>query len=424
MTSLAGEKPASATLPQDYRYIVVSADGHVGPSVNKQLREYCPREYLETFEDFVLEHDSQDKAQSTSPVSLPESYIKERAVHASVPGLQDPHARLRDMDADGIAADVIYHGGLNQQSIPFSSTSLLSWSSPKYVHLEHIGIRMYNRWLADFVSVAPHRHVGIAHVPIHDVDLAVKEVYWAGENGLRAINLPAPRRDFPNYHERIWDPLWAASAETGLSLNTHAGAGDLYPYTGDAATALFLMESQFYARRPIWILIFSGVFARHPGLRLVSAEQFGDWVPDLLNEMDTCYLAPQTTNLREILGTMPSDVWRENCFVGASFMSNAEAKMGIEHNLVEKLMWGADYPHIEGTWPRTMQSIRKSFADLPTDVVAAYLGESAINVYGLDRDALRLEADRIGPTVAKVSVPLDEIPSHQGFAFRELGRWA
>jgi len=424
MTALAQSRSASSPLSQDYRYIVVSADGHVGPSVNKQLREYCPKEHLETFERFVLQHDSQDKTQSTSPVQLPEKYIEERAKHAAVDGLQDPHARLRDMDADGIAADVIYHGGLNQQSIPFSSTSLLSWSSPDYVHLEHVGIRMYNRWLSDFVSVAPHRHVGIAHVPIHDVDLAVKEVSWAAENGLRAVNLPAPRRDFPNYHERVWDPLWAACVETGLSLNTHAGAGDLYPYTGDAATALFLMESQFYARRPIWILIFSGVFDRHPGLRLVSAEQFGDWVPDLLNEMDTCYLAPQTTNLKEKLKARPSEIWLENCWVGASFMSNAEAKMGIAHHLEHKLMWGADYPHIEGTWPRTMQSMRMSFADLATDVVAKYLGETAIDVYGLDHEALRREADRIGPTVAEVSVPLDKIPEHQGFAFRELGRWA
>ena len=137
------------------------------------------------------------------------------------------------MDAAGVAAAVIYHGGLNGQSIPFSTTGLIAWGDTRYNHLEPAGVRIYNRWLADFVSEAPDRHVGIAHIPISDPEACVREVEWAAEAGLKGINLPAPRGDFPMLNDPVWEPLWAACEETGMSLNTHGGGGEHYPYKGD-----------------------------------------------------------------------------------------------------------------------------------------------------------------------------------------------
>src|SRR5207244_552946 len=96
------------------------------------------------------------------------------------------------------------------EPVPFSSTGLRAWSSRKYVGLEAEGVHIYNRWLADFISVAPERHVGTAHIPISDVSAAVREVEWARSAGLTAVNLPAPRRDFPSYLDPVWEPFWAA----------------------------------------------------------------------------------------------------------------------------------------------------------------------------------------------------------------------
>ncbi len=99
------------------------------------------------------------------------------------------------MDRAGVAASVVYHGGLNGQSIPFSTTGLIAWGDSRYNHLEPVGVRIYNRWLADFVSEAPHRHAGIAHLPISDPEACVREVEWAAAAGLKGVNLAgAPRR--------------------------------------------------------------------------------------------------------------------------------------------------------------------------------------------------------------------------------------
>ena len=136
------------------------------------------------------------------------------------------------MDRAGVAAAVIFHGGLNGQSIPFSTTGLIAWGDSSYNHLEPVGVRIYNRWLADFVSEAPERHAGIAHIPISDPEACVREVEWAAEAGLKGINLPAPRGDFPMLNDPVWEPLWAVCEETGMSLNTHGGGGEHYPVQG------------------------------------------------------------------------------------------------------------------------------------------------------------------------------------------------
>src|SRR3954454_18992533 len=50
--------PADGTSTED-RYVVVSIDSHVGPSVKDQLRDYCEAKYLDDFDRFVTEMESQ-----------------------------------------------------------------------------------------------------------------------------------------------------------------------------------------------------------------------------------------------------------------------------------------------------------------------------------------------------------------------------
>jgi predicted TIM-barrel fold metal-dependent hydrolase len=83
---------------------------------------------------------------------------------------------------------VIFHGSM----IPFVSPAL-GVKHQAGGELVAVGQHIYNCWLADFVSQAPHRHVGLAYLPMWDVDAAVAEVEWAHEAGLRGVNFPAMR---------------------------------------------------------------------------------------------------------------------------------------------------------------------------------------------------------------------------------------
>ena len=84
----------------------------------------------------------------------------------------------------------------------------------------------------------------------------------------------------------------------------------------------------------------------------------------------------------------------------------------------DRIMWGSDFPHEEGTFPHTKESLAHTFAGIDPAEVADMIGLTAAHVYGFDLDVLRPVADRIGPEVAVVHAGLDEIPTDTtSFAF-------
>ena len=154
-------------------------------------------------------------------------------------------------------------------------------------------------------------------------------------------------------------------------------------------------------------MILGGVFDRHPDLKLVMTEQWMDWAAQVIADMDGLYHGPAGAGRPRHAPEPPSEYFRRNCFIGASFLSNWEAKFGIEHDLASNTMWGDDYPHAEGTWPHTREAMRFTFRDIDPKHTRQYLGDTAIDVYGLDRaEAARRSPTEIGPTVSEVATPV------------------
>jgi len=81
---------------------------------------------------------------------------------------------------------------------------------------------------------------------------------------------------------------------------------------------------------------------------------------------------------------------------------------------LDRVMWGSDYPHHEGSPPYTREALRRSFSDWEPHELAQVLSENVAAVYGFDLDALAPIAARIGPTVEELRVPLDEVPQDSG----------
>ena len=200
------------------------------------------------------------------------------------------------------------------------------------------------------------------------------------------------------FNDPVWEPLWRACEETGLSLNTHGGGGEHYPYEGPGAQAMYMMETAWRTRRGAWVMILSGIFARHPGLKLVLTEQWIDWSVQVMADMDGLFHGPNGVSLRESLGKPPSEYFRQHCFFGASFMSNWEAKFGIEHDLVGQHHVGRRLSASRGHLAAHARGHGVTFCDIDPKYVRQYLGDVAIDVYGLDRARLQQVADRIGPT--------------------------
>ncbi len=223
-------------------------------------------------------------------------------------------------------------------------------------------------------------------MPIDDVDAAIKEITWGREHGLRAINLPSPRSDFPAYNEAVYEPFWAAAADLDLPLLSHSAGGETPLGTlGRGAFMVIASEIHWLGRRALWQFIFGGVFERHPSLRLVFTEQRVAWVPERrYRELDSTYeLAllggPEAPPRR------PSEYWAENCFVVGSFLAPFGGRpAGTRSHSRNNVLWGSDYPHPEGTWPRTRLAMRNTFAELPEADTRMILEENGIALYDLD----------------------------------------
>ncbi|MEI2697507.1 MAG: amidohydrolase family protein [Microthrixaceae bacterium] len=76
----------------------------------------------------------------------------------------------------------------------------------------------------------------------------------------------------------------------------------------------------------------------------------------------------------------------------------------------DRMMWGSDYPHNEGTFPHTREALRQRFSDVDEAAMRMLLADNAAALYGFDLDALAPIAARVGPTVGELRVPLTELP--------------
>jgi hypothetical protein len=111
-----------------------------------------------------------------------------------------------------------------------------------------------------------------------------------------------------------------------------------------------------------------------------------------------------------VLPEPPSFYAKRNCWYGASFPSPAEIKDRYVVG-VDRICWGSDYPHYEGTFPFTREALRLTFADVDPTETRMMLGENAAKLYGFDLEALAPIAERVGVTPEYVSKPLTEIPA-------------
>jgi predicted TIM-barrel fold metal-dependent hydrolase len=395
-------------------YVVISADGHAGASMDT-YRDYLDPSFRDDFDDWR-------KAYSNPFADLKDTESLEYQRNF------DDALRQKDVEGDGVVAEVLF-----PNTIPpfYPSGIIFNPPTPKdaeELRLRWAGVSAHNRWLADFCSQRPGRRAGIAQIFLDDVERAVQEVRWVAQQpGLfGGIMLPNPPVDetTPQLHSPLYEPLWEACEDLGVVVNSHGGGGGPTTY-GDVDTSLVMMFLEFgwYCQRPLVRLIFSGVFERHPDLTFVMTETGNSWVPGTLAEMD--YMYDRIVNarpgavegffggmIRDRMKLRPSEYWARQCYIGASFLSRRDSKARHATG-IDRVMWGSDYPHTEGTFPHTRFVLRHVFHDVEPDEVALMLGLNASRAYRFDLAQLQPIADRIGPTVSELShdVESEELPA-------------
>jgi predicted TIM-barrel fold metal-dependent hydrolase len=402
------------------RYLVISSDGHAGPRP-EVYREYLDPQYRDEF-------DVQNRARMAALEAASERLEMRQESQAwasdkaeGLSGAWDSDRRNEILDADGVAAEILFVDGLTEENSPPFGGDLGLMPTGVVPELQWAGCRAHNRWMSEFVAMSPERRLGLALItPFWGVDVAVREIEWAHQNGLRGIMMPHMFTGQDPYHHPKYDPLWRACEERNMTVNYHSGAAPTHEYFGasvfgtgqDAAPStppvdlpgglgVYVTEVAFWLSRPLVFMIWGGVFERFPGLKASATEGSTIWVPELLQLMDQRYddhhfSAKLGTGYKSHLSMKPSEYFRRNIKIGSSCMSRREAELRYEIG-VGTIMWGTDYPHPEGTWPQTGKMMVETLHGLPEAEIEAMLGGNAAEFYSIDTEKLAPLVDRIGP---------------------------
>jgi predicted TIM-barrel fold metal-dependent hydrolase len=210
------------------RPLVVDADGHVieppqlwGQYLEPRFRRRAPRPQRDENGRFGYVVDDRFIMRIASSLAA-----RPRTEDGRLPtGGFDPQQRLRDMDSEGIDVGVLY--------------PTVSFFFPELPDGElHAALcRAYNDWLADFCRTDPRRLVGIALLPLDDVDAAIAELERAVTRlGFRgAFFRPNPYAGRP-IQSPGYEPFWQCAESLGVPITVHEGVSDTLP-TGASARA-------------------------------------------------------------------------------------------------------------------------------------------------------------------------------------------
>ena len=317
-------------------------------------------------------HMAQGIGAGKKPEELPKFY-QESTYKDARPGGWDPAERIKDMDIDGVEAEVIY------TTLGFR----LFWLTDG--EFQRACFKAYNNWLSDYCSYDPNRLVGLAMITLVDIDEAIKGLQRCAKIGLKGAMIWASPPDDMPYSDSRYDPFWAAAQELGMPLSLHSITG-----FGPESRLIVKRPMDRYVRstalchevqRSLTTLIFGGVLERFPDLKFVSAENEVGWLTYFLQRLDQAqdeykYLYPTALTMK------PSEYFRRQVY--ATFIDDPVGVATRDYIGVDNIMWSSDYPHTVSSWPKSQEVVERDLEGVPEDEKTKIIWGNAAKLYGFD----------------------------------------
>ena len=293
-----------------------------------------------------------------------------------------PEQRIRDHRRDGIDAEIM-----------FPNKGLSVWATTD-AEFGGAQCKVWNDWAWETYGAYNDFMSPIAAIMTADVNMAIEEIKRVAKLGFRGVNLPckpifgAHDARHPNYNMTMFDPMWAAIQDCDVTITFHISTGrDPRAARKDGGAIInYAAHALSPTVEPIACLCASGVLERFKKLRFAGIECGIGWVPWALEAMDEAARKHHMWAFPK-LKKLPSEYFREHG--AASFQDDP---IGLElaerHNLVNNFLWANDYPHHEGSWPHSAQSIERQMGELKEESRAKILGLNAARIFKFDVDAL------------------------------------
>jgi len=302
------------------------------------------------------------------------------------PAAWDAKERIRLMDELGIHAQVLYPNsiGLGGQNL---------WNSIEDKTLVRLCVEVYNDALAEVQAESGNRLLPMPIMPAWDIAACVREAQRCADMGYRGVNMTADPQDSgsPDLGDPAWDPFWEVCAGLNLPVHFHIGASqtsltyfgttywpsqDNYVKPAIGGASLFQNNSRLLLNSA-----YSGMFDRHPNLKMVSVESGIGWVPFMLEAMDY-ELEENAPKWFDKLRKRPSEYFRDNWYATFWF----ETGRGDLQHLIDavgedNVMFETDFPHPTCLHPDPVGVMRERTASLRPETQRKVMGENAAKLY-------------------------------------------
>jgi predicted TIM-barrel fold metal-dependent hydrolase len=311
----------------------------------------------------------------------------------------DPSERLKAMDQDGMTAELL---------IPTLAGRLFS---VKNAELQRDGFTVFNDWITEFSSYSPNRLVASGCISTYDAQEAAKEVQRCAKMGHKmAIIWHTPPEDLP-FTSSHYDPFWAACQDAQMPVCLHVLTGftdsqshspvNVLQRFGRMKTAASVPELamlpppeemfirtalggiQFNIQKTLYQLIYSGVFERFPGLKVLAAEYECDWIPMFLRRADESF-ANNKVAYATTLTMKPSEYFARQIY--CTFTHDDQGVVYRDQIGVKQMVFASDFPHNDTSWPGSQDILDHMFEGVPDEDRAKMTGENSISLFGLDID--------------------------------------
>jgi predicted TIM-barrel fold metal-dependent hydrolase len=297
-------------------------------------------------------------------------------------GCYDVHARIEDMNVNGVLASV------NFGSFPGFGGARFFKMKDKALALATI--RAYNDWhLHDWCNVYPGRFIPNAYLPLWDVGLAVEELERVAKLGFRCIAFPENPKliDMPSVHDEQWEAIWKVCSDQGIVVNCHIGSAGNAPYASDLTPIeawITSMPISIATAAADWL--FAKFWKKFPDLRMALSEGGIGWIPYLLERADFTSDQHGAWTRGNLRPELPSEVFKRHimtCFIADRFGIENRHAIGVD-----MIAWECDYPHSDAVWPRSPEVLWETIQDVPKDEIDKMTHLNVMREYHFDPFAI------------------------------------
>lgn len=284
----------------------------------------------------------------------------------------DPTARLAEQDTDGVAAEIIY---------PTVGMVLCNIDD---FDLKKASFDAYNRWIAEYCSHAPDRLLGCGQTAMRSPEEGIADLKSVKALGLRGVMMPG-NPAIEDYDSPVYDAFWEAAIELELPLSFHILTTRNDKTRGPKISSFLSIVRG--CQDIMAMLVFGGVFERHPDLKVVCVEADAGWVPHFMYRMDHAFnrhrywLKPGAELTR-----LPSEYFADHIYV--TFQDDWTAFRFADAMNWKRLMWANDFPHSDSTWPWSQELLDKHTAGMTDEQTKAIVSDNVTGLYGIDRSTL------------------------------------